>query len=131
MPQPETSHLLQDAVLWEATGLPGRDGNARVTDVPVPLEVRWDDSQKEMADGKGGVVKIDALVQVDREVPLKSVVWRGLLDDLLVGTAFDLSDGPVMTVEYVNYVPDIRNRETFRELGCCRYTGVLPKYAGS
>lgn len=126
MPQPETSHRLQYIVLWAATNRADRHGQMKVTDVPVELLVRYDDSRREVPDGNGNTITIDASAIVDQDVPLKSVVWVGRLADLQIGTAFAFEDGPLMTVAFFNKVPDVRNRQAFREIMLTRYRGALP-----
>lgn len=129
MPQPETSHRFQWIVVWFATGTPDKFGQARVTDVPVEMQVRFDNSFREVPDGQGGTITIEASAQLgpnDPDVPVKSVVWQGRLRDLQVGTAFAFDDGSLLTVEFFNRVPDIRNRASFREITMSRYKGVLP-----
>lgn len=120
---PERSHRYQKAVYWPLTG---RDRYAAATvdpANPLELDVRWVDVLQEVRDPQGNTITIEAEVEVDRDIPIGSKLWKGALDDL-PGTAF-LPETDVMQVYSFNATPDLRNRQTYRVLKLMRSKDTL------
>lgn len=125
MPPQELAFRRQRAVLWEATGATTRSGRPAVSDVPVDLRVRWDPSRRELPDGQGGTVVVDATVIVDRAVPEGSLLWLGETTTLPGDGAFP-GTNPLMVVVSLSETVDIKGRVTYRELLLQRYGSRLP-----
>ena len=85
MPPLEEMDRNQDAVLWPFRG---EDANGMpVVGQPVQLRVRWVDGVKSGTDPKGNPIAILAQVVVDRDVPINSVMCKGLVSSLPVPDA--------------------------------------------
>ena len=109
MPNIEAAWRFQDALYWPASGFDAY-GNPDVdmTADPVELKVRWEQVSPESLDAQGNTVNYDAVVVVDREIPIGSVFWQGTLDSL-----FPLGSPPTSELMYVKTysdIPDIKGR---------------------
>jgi hypothetical protein len=129
MPPPEMDLRFQDAVLWEAHPSPDSFGQVRVID-PVDLKVRWVPTRREIADGKGGIILLDAQAVVYQNVPVGSIMWLGTVDDwdesgLGVGTG-NTEDAELYIVQTFKKASDVKNIMTRYELGLQRYKQELP-----
>lgn len=129
MPNVTTANRYQDAVVWPLKAYDGNGGP--ILDVAVPCRVRWKWGYSEMLDAKGNTVVVDALVAVNLDVPVDSVIWKGSINDL-TGTA-----GPnLQTVEGLcqvkgfKHTSDTRGRFKRRTVGVVRFRGPLPSVPG-
>lgn len=83
MPQPpELFERNQYALLWKKSGDDddGRPSYAPLTELSPDDNdqgVRWEQVDRETLDAKGNTVKIDAVVVVDRKIPVDSLMWQG------------------------------------------------------
>jgi hypothetical protein len=118
----------QDAVLWmAASGITDRHGRFKVGE-PVDIQVRWDDSKREMLDAQGNKIAVDAAAIVDRVITVGSRLWLGTLADY-VGTGSGTGSSqvnpgdvsPVMEVKAFNHVRDLKGRDSFMTVGLVRY----------
>ncbi len=124
MPAMEVAFRFDYAVLWEANGV-DRDNEEQVK-TPYELLVRWDDRFSQMRDSTGKLVRIDASIITDQDVPMSSILWQGMFKDLPVPVIDNLYK--VIAVEVIN---DIRGGETYREYGLTRYKRTLPAVTGT
>ncbi|MFA5056509.1 MAG: hypothetical protein WC485_00210 [Opitutaceae bacterium] len=108
----------QSAVLWESAGTDDY-GNPTVLE-PVELFVRWNRLMHNVADARGRVVDLDALVVVDREIPIDSIMWLGRMDEMPAQ--------PTNLKRVVDYTetPDIKGRNIYRTVGLKNYSNALP-----
>lgn len=121
MPPLETDCLFQKAVLWMASAnVFDGYGEHKVSAMKVPLDVRWEEGNAEAIDPQGNVIAIDALVVVDREITIGSIMWQGCI--------VDVADPPVNLYEVFtrNGVPDLKGRNMRRVVGLKRYSNELP-----
>lgn len=114
MPPIETADLHQAAVLWEQSGT-DRYGATTVSDTPVEIPTRWEYKREEVRAADGSTILIDAVVVVDRSVPVGSNLWLGELADWY-GTGSAGDDTEVMEVITSSAIPDIKNRNMRRVL---------------
>lgn len=115
----ETSDRNQKAVLWEATGNTGDDGEPTVS-AAVSLLVRWQEVQDEGVDPQGNTVAIDARVVVDRVIVVGSRMWLGDINDI--------ATPPVNIKQVVGFLstPDIKNRNVRKTVLLRRASNTLP-----
>lgn len=114
----ETSHRLQRAVLWKASGF---DNNGKVTVDPAEeIDVRWVEKRRGTLDAQGNTIAVDATAVVDQEIVVGSILWLGNMDDL---PAIPVNLKQVATYDET---PDLRGRETARSVGLVRYSETLP-----
>lgn len=125
MPAPETSDLIDRALLWTARHVDAY-GNPRVDTPPEEVDVRWNQRRTMGADASGNPVALDAMVAVDQEIPVGSVMWLGSLADWL-GTGSGGPEDELHEVMTYNESWDLRGRECRRELGLRRKGDALPQ----
>lgn len=123
MPSLEVASLHQKAVLWAAAAPADREVDShgeRKVYAAVELKVRWEEGLTEAIDPNGQVVALDAVVIVDRDVEVGSIMWEGEL-----GTE---EDPPISLKEVVSFskTPDIKGRKFRRVCGLRRYSDELP-----
>lgn len=129
MPRHNSRFRRQDAVLWPFSGF---DEYGRPTvGEPVELRVRWESKSETITIPSGAVVGLDALVVLDREVTIHSLMWLSPYTDREPlehwygeGSAGD-STG-LMEVILYEEVPDIRSRFPYRTAGLNFYKDQLP-----
>lgn len=127
MPALEVCDLNDDAVLWPVAGNADPNGQDRVSDRPVGVRVRWNDSFTEVRDPQGNTVAIEATVVADRRIDKGSVLWHGKVSDLPAGTGFALEDVPdLMQVYSWNGTQSLNGRNTRHELKLMRLKSSLP-----
>lgn len=129
MPSPTTQSLYQAAVLWPALFYDGY-GQRVVSDVAVPLRVKWDEKRSQATDNQGNTITLDATVIVDREIGIGSKMWRGRLEDWPGNTvdgqkvgsdeAIAAAEKRVMIVATYNEVQDVKGRAAMRTVGLQR-----------
>lgn len=117
MPFEGVRGLVHKAAYWQCVG---RDINAQavLSANPIDLNVRWDDTHRQVADADGNLIAIDATAVVDRDIPIGSVMWKGSIQ-LMPGSA-QMPDRDVFEVVMFNNVPDFRGRFTYREVNMIR-----------
>lgn len=120
MPFPSQTMLDQDAVLWEYVRL-DNEGQPMVKQA-VQLDVRWEFKAGQAVDPQGKVIAIDATVMVDREIPIDSIMWKGLIADFP-------GQGGLMQVKTYNNTPSANGRDETIVLGLVRYRNKLPRFA--
>lgn len=123
MPGLEVASLHQKAVLWAAAAPSEREYDSygeRKVNNPVELKVRWEEGLTEAIDPNGQTVALDAVVVVDRDVEVGSIMWEGEL-----GTQ---ESTPVNLKEVVSFskIPDIKGRKFRRVCGLRRFSDELP-----
>lgn len=110
--------LKQKAVLWAYYDTDG-NGEPRVSD-PVEIDCRWEDITSQMLSENGEPVQIEAEVFVDQAIAVRSVIWKGSLEDL--------PSTPTALKEVYAYVevPDIKGRKFDRLVLVRRFRESLP-----
>jgi hypothetical protein len=123
-PAQELAFLFDDVVVWLSAGV-NRD-NEEVILTPYQINARWDNNLRQMRDTTGKLVNTDVVAFVDEDIPMGSIMWLGIFQDL-PNPVTDL-----FKVISINSTDDIRNvDETTRELGLVRYKNVLPQIIGT
>lgn len=122
MPAPELWGRFQKAVLWVRMGY-DRNGQPVVSAHPIEINVRWDDTYRQVASPKGTPTVIEAVAVVDRDIPIGSLMWLGTLASL-PGTGSSPTQD-VMEVHSFNGIPDLKNRVEYREVNLKRFKNVL------
>jgi len=120
----ETSDLHQLAVYWTANGYD--DYGEPKIDAAVEISTRWEIGNFEALDPQGNTISVDALVVVDREIPIGSILWLGDLADLPADPANYVDLRQVVST---SYVPDVKNRATRRTVGVIRHNNEIPTTA--
>lgn len=118
MPPLETRRLHQKALLW--VWLRDDEYARPVVDEVIEIEVRWEFRQEKMVTTDGRVVSVDAIVVVDRDIPMGSVMWLGEMVDW-VGTGTGTQDNELMQVVIKGNIPDLKNRHNRRTVGLIRF----------
>ncbi len=121
MPAPETISRHQKAVLWTASGFD--DYGEPKVDAAIEITVRWEERLQEAVDPNGNTIALDAMVVVNQDVVVGSIMWLGKKDDLATPPV-DLKR--VMTF---NKIPDVKGRISRRTVGLIRYSNKLPALA--
>lgn len=126
MPPIEIDGLYHKAVLWVKAGEDA--DNEPVFDSAVEIDCRWNNTQKEMTAADGTTILIDALVVVDRDIPVGSLLWEGELEDWLGTGSDDNATSTLMEVRtYAKRTKDIRSRYIRRTVGVSKYKDVIPE----
>jgi len=120
MPGPESNLRFQTAVYWKASGHDNY-GQPKVT-TPVEIQVRWEKGRNESTGPNGELQAIDGTLVVDREIPIGSILWLGVLADYVS------TDTKMQVLDYKE-TPDIKNRNVHRAVTVKRYTDTLPTLA--
>lgn len=103
----------QWVVYWPRVGT-GPTGAPTVSDVAQELQLRFDQTVRNVLQSDGTVVTLDGTAGGWTFAPVVgSAVWKGRLDDL-PGTS-QLPDSDVYRIVKVDVVPDVRGRSSFRE----------------
>lgn len=121
MPPLEVDDLCQNAVLWERTGY-NDYGHPLLAD-PVDVRVRWEFKRKEAVSRQGSPIAIEAVVVVNRTIPVDSLMWLGTVAQWAAAG----STGELMLVESYEEIPDEKARIIRRTLGLVGYKGELPQ----
>jgi len=133
MPDIEVDALCQLALLWEASGFDDYGEQKRAAQ-SVEINVRWVNTQTQRLDPDGNTVAVDAVVAVDREIAVHSIMWEGGYADLWAedagtgtGTGSEWSPaGDLMEVVSSHTAKDIKGRAVRRELGLKRFRTTMP-----
>ena len=111
------------AVLWRRIGTDST-GQPVVSNIAEQLDVRWDDTRREVLGKDGTPTAIDATASgLDREVPEGSAMWKGKIEDMPGTGQVPILD--VMRVVTCTPTDDIRGRSTYREVTLMRDKNVL------
>jgi hypothetical protein len=125
MPPFEQMDREQPAVLYAVNG--NTDEGEITVSGGVQLDVRWEDKQLQIFDANGQPVAIDAVVTVDRAIPVNSILWQGQLDEI-----DELATDLVLTqVKTCKVIPSLDARETNYVVGVARFKGRLPTITGT
>lgn len=121
MPPLESKDRTQAVVVWVPDGI---DSYGQPTwETPREITVRWVWRQREIGDGKGGTVVLDASVVAGEEVPVDSLLFLGTLEGVggwyEAGSATD--DARLCQVRTSTTTPDIKGRNVRYELGVMRF----------
>lgn len=117
----EDSDLHQKAVLCSVAG---RDNYGKVTrNAAVEINVRWEEKRAEQLNAEGVVIAVDAVVIVDRDISIGSILWLGALAD------FSSSSASLKQVISFKKIPDIKNRAHRRRVEVMKYSDALPALA--
>lgn len=119
----ETDHRTEDAVLWPATGQNDELGNPIVGD-PIQIKVRWEWYRRDSLGRQTNPTSVDAMVVVDRDIPIGSRMWLGSLLDL-PGTSFT-PESYQCIVKMRGYIKDIKGRAVRRTVGLMRLHDEVP-----
>jgi hypothetical protein len=120
----ETDCLFQKALLWGATGNYDRKGNTKVS-AAVELDVRWENRNQDILDPFGNTVSVDAVVVVNRDIAVGSIMWQGGTADV-PGTS-GIPQAGFLYVAMYEKIPDIKNQYSRRRVFLVRSTDTLPE----
>ena len=133
MPPPSRKCLVQTALLWEvATGNQKTDAYGEIqVQAPVEIPVRWETHQTESVSfqAQGATVAFEAVVLVDREIAVGSLLWLGSFSDWYgTGTGGDADglNGELHQVNAYSEVPNVKGRDPRRIVKLIRYKDSLP-----
>jgi len=113
------------AVLWSTDR--GYDQNGRPTissSEGEEIRCRWEDEGEITYVSTSESIKFDAVVFVDVDVPIGSLLWKGKLEDW-PGVDIDVEDSRIMKVVEIEKIPDLKRRHYTRCLKLMRYTDTL------
>ena len=125
MPSIETADRHQKAVYWAANGFD--DYGEPKVDAAIDLNVRWENVDMETVDVKGNTIAIDAVVVIDRVIPVGSIFWEGQLSDI-PGTS-NVPAADFRQVVKFSSIPDIKGRNIRRLVYLRRLSDELPALA--
>jgi hypothetical protein len=123
MPPIERSDLKQTAVLWAATADEYDNYGKLKVASPTAINVRWEYRRGETLDTQGTTVAYDAVVIVDQEIEVGSIMWLGTVSDYE-------NTSPAPTVyRVVTYgsTPDIKAQYYRRRVTLAKYGTQLPE----
>lgn len=123
MPPLERAGLIGKAVVWEFSART-RNNEIRVK-TPYEIDVRWDASSSQVRDQTGKLVRTDATIFLDQQIPIDSIMWQGMYDDL------DNPPDNLFIVVSNDYTQDTRGINTERHVNVARYHNVLPPILGT
>lgn len=123
MPAPETSDRWQKALLWAKLRNDGHGDPVR--DEAIELSVRWVNSRRDVNDGTGNRISLEAEALVDRKVRIGSLMWLGTLDEW-PGTGIGINDEELMVVVSYEEATDVKGRIACRIVGLAKYRDALP-----
>jgi len=114
----ETLGRKQKATYWPS-GTTYTDTGQLKVQAAIEIDVRWEDRQQEALDGDGNTIRVDAVVVVDRNIAVGSMMW--------LGEKADWADGEQLN-EVVSFdkVPNLKATRYRRVVGLIRYSDSLP-----
>lgn len=115
----ETQGLDELSVLWIQDGTADEKGNDRLGPA-VEISCRWELTKRLSQGANTNERRGAANVDVDREIPLGSLLWRGEKKDL-PAIPTDL-----FKVIGYNEIGDVKNRDSRRLIVVDRYKGKFP-----
>ena len=132
MPWPEVASLLQSALVWPWVQAADAYGRPVVAATPTELSpsnsppngVRWKFKKAVKLDKDGNTITLDATVIVAQYIQPESLMWPGTLDEWngAGSSSPEIGVGThVYVVKTVDWLPDIKNRARYRELGLMRF----------
>lgn len=122
MPNPESTHRKQKAVLRAASGSYNDYSVVKVT-AAVEISVRWEERKDEVLDANGNTIGRDALAVVNQDIVVGSIMWLGLLKN------FTNTIGNLMQVIVFDKTPDIKGRKFCRTVSLIRFSDKMPATA--
>lgn len=118
----ETSHLKQKATYLAANGTVDVYGKQKLS-TAIEIEVRWEEKSENILEPDGTVTAVTDVVIVDRDIPVRSIMWLGsLLDFNNRATHTDLRE-----VYKFDKTPDIKGRNFRRVCKLVRHSNQLPE----
>ena len=102
-------------------------GHYKVDD-PVQVDVRWEDTEREIQDGQGGTIAIAAEVVVDQEVEIGSLFYLGTLLAYNALIAAEMAFYRYRAAQYKS-IPDVKGRHPRRTLMLTKESKQLPESA--
>ncbi len=120
MPPLERQFRTRKAVYWEAAGVDG--DNQPLVKEPVELTVRWVEDRRQGVGAQGQPIAIDVTLEVDRELVVGSVLWKGALADM------PATPTGLKQVVAVSVVDDVKGRITGYGASLVAYSDRLPQY---
>lgn len=120
MANPETAGRTTTAILWASIGTDQR--GRPLLDEPREIKLRFLEGSGEALLSSSGENTRPAIAVVAEDVPVRSAIWVGCLDEWYEeGSA----GNNVNVLEVVNFekVPDIRGRNHYREITLIRKGG--------
>lgn len=125
MPQPESTHRLQDAVLWAQTGV-DRYGEP-VVGTAQAIKVRFNAAKKRVLTPEGKTITLDGTAIVNQAIAVGSLLFIGTLTTYVgTGSGSGSDDAQLLQVKSYNDTPDIKNRSSLKEVGLMRFRNALP-----
>ncbi len=101
----------QDATYWALVGFGG--GGSEIYDTPIPVKVRWDDVAELYMNAAGEEKVSNAKVQVDRDMPMGSVLLKVPYEDV-VNLDDPMANPGAYRITGWEAHPNLRNTETLR-----------------
>lgn len=95
------------------------NGQPKVSATPIELDVRWEQTNREVTGPQGAPVKLDVIVQADREIAIGSIMWRGGLADL-IGASLPPTTSLMQVISY-DPAPGLKGEEEDRDVGLMRW----------
>jgi len=115
----ETMGRKQKATYWAAGTTYTDTGQLKIT-ASIEISVRWEDKEQEALDGQGNTIRMDAVVVVDRDIGVGSLMWLGEKADWIAAT------GGLYEVVSFSKVPNLKGTRFRRVVGLIRYSESLP-----
>jgi hypothetical protein len=112
------TNLKDHACIWEFTSN-DRNGTPRVSATPYEVKCRWVQKTTERTSQDGQTLGYPGTVDLDRNVPVFSIIRQGELEDL------PATLNNLYKIESIDAVPDLKNRA-----GKTKYTAVISKHGG-
>lgn len=119
----ETACRFQKALYW-AKSTYDNYGQPVLEETAAELDVRWENVNKDVLDSQGNTISADAVVVVDRDIEVGSVMWLGCLADV-EGTSL-IPESQLREVVSFSSVPDIKGRYYRRVAYLKRLHDTLP-----
>lgn len=124
MPAQEVAFLFDSAVVWEMAGV-DRDNEVTVL-TPYEVRARWEAGPStKVVDQAGQLVRTDGSVYIEEDLPLGSILWNGIIEDL-ASPPVDL-----FRIVATDHVIDIRGITTQRSYSLVRFHNTLPAIVGT
>ena len=129
MPALGLQTLKQRAVLWPVNGF-DEFGQFTVSDTPFEIKCAWNDVFQQTLDSDKNTITIEAVVMVDRDVAIGSVMWFGSLadwpGDAKPASGIGAAPYQLLEVKFFNSVPDIKRRGSVKVAKLVRFRNTLP-----
>lgn len=124
MPAPHLKYHTSRIVVWPPGTTYDDYGRLRRS-TPCERTCRWEESNEEVTDDRGEVIRLSARITVSVVLDLGSIVYRGCLEDFneaeQAGEKLDL-----LEAKTVERIPDVKGRGVSRVIGLARHRNTLP-----